>query len=327
MRVRVTRQGLKMTRSPNAAPVLHRDLDIPLRGQRPEAMIVLGPGAYVRADEWSDLFIDGRLRTRAAAVDARLVDERGAFGYTTALAIHDIPVLGGRDDRVDYIVGDTCGRHNARDVRRRHELLPAADVVIVGGFRVTTLERAIYDVIRLGSLEMAVVAFDAALYRTAWNEADNSYDERAAEVVRSRVLRRIREHSGARGIRQARFVAAFADGRARLPGESLLRLRLWQFGVLDAVPQYRVDFEGARYALLDLALPAWGRWLEFDGAVKYSDDEMLADRTAQQTLADQARRQAAIERVTGWRCDRAVWADVLTLDGFARFRRSIALYA
>lgn len=313
---------------PNRRPsvlVLARSSDVPFRGHDAASLRQLGRGAYVVSAEWDDLFVEARLRTRITAVERRQTGEGSVFARAAALAVHGLPVYGG-DDRVDLIVGGTCTRHNAHDVRRHHEPIPEEDVVIVDGVRVTTLERTVYDVIRTRSLESAVIAFDAAMRKLAWDDRTNTYDEVTAGAFRRRIRDRIHAHAGARGIRQARFVVEFADGRAQLPGESLLRLRVWQAGLPTPVLQYRVQLEGARYALLDVALPARRRWLEFDGSVKYTDERMMVGGDLQATLAAESTRQAAVERVTGWRCDRLGWQDVRTIDAFARVQRAIDLY-
>lgn len=231
-----------------------------------------------------------------------------------------------RGDRIDVIVPSETTRHSAQDVRRHQHPLSGADIVAIDGVRVTSLERTIFDVIRAGSLETAVVGFDAALHHLAWSNDTNTYDKEIARQFTDAVRRRISAHSGARGIRQARFVADFADGRARLPGESLTRLRAWQVNLPTPLLQYRVDFDDQGYALLDVAFPGLQRWLEFDGAVKYTDSAMLAGRTADEVMSDQRRRQSRVEQVTTWHCDHVVWADVVTIDAFLAFQREISLY-
>ena len=305
--------------------LLARQSHLAFRGHDEGTLTRLRRGAYVITSEWDELFVETRLRTRAIAIHRRQLGTSSAFARMAALALHGIPVYG-RDDRVDVIVGGTCKRHNSHDVRRHHDPLPDEDVVLIDGLRVTTLERTIYDVIRTGSLESAVIALDAALRMIAWDDATNTYDEVAAESFRQRIRERIRAHPGARGIRQARFVVEFADGRAHSPGESLLRLRAWQTGLPAPLLQHRVELGGGRYALLDAALPTRRRWLEFDGDVKYTDGDMLVDGDLQATLAAQAERQAAVERATGWRCDRVGWRHVSTIDAFTRFQRDIDLY-
>lgn len=314
-----------MSTPAKATLYLARELAPVSLGRDREAFLELAPGARVLTSEWDSLFVDARLRTRVAAVSRR-VDRAGAFCRAAALAQHGIPVFGAPDDRVDLVAHAGRTRHNARDVRRHHEPLPAGDVQEVGGVRVTTLERTLYDVMRTARLETAVVAGDAVLRHLAWDPATNQYDAVAADAFRDRIGARLAASPGARGVRQARFVAEFADGRAQLPGESLTRLRFWQFRLPDPELQRRVELGGGRYALLDLALPRRRRWVEFDGEAKYSDATMLAGRSADQVVAAQLRRQRAVERATGWRCDRIGWSHVLTVDAFERWHREIDLF-
>ena len=272
------------------------------------------------------MFSEARLCTLAAAVASRIDQDASAFAVLTATALHGLPVYASRGDRVDLVVRGQHTRHSAPDVRRHQWPLPADDVVDINGLRVTSLARTLYDVIRLCSLEAALIAMDAALHRVAWNDDDNTYDEDLAQALTAAIEARVAAHPGARGIRQGRFVLEFADGRAQSPGESLARLRMWQLQLPAPILQLRVGLPGGRYALLDLALPGLERWLEFDGAVKYSDPRMLAGRTPDEVRSDEAQRQDAVERVTGWDCDRMGWEHVASLDAFVAFRRTINLY-
>src|SRR3546814_7568878 len=102
-------------------------------------------------------------------------------------------------------------------------LLPE-DVTEREGLLVTSLPRTIVDVIRTVSTEAAIAYFDAALRLVAWR-GHGRYDGEAAERFRAEIVARLEAMPGARGIRQARVVASFADGRAQLPGESVSRDR------------------------------------------------------------------------------------------------------
>ena len=192
--------------------------ELRLSGFDPGSLTRLRDGAYVFTPAWEELFAEGRLRSRARAVQNGSRRAYGAFALTTAAAFHELPLYRVRSDRVDMILAGKHTRHNGPDVVRHHMPLPDEDVVIIDGIRVTSLERTVYDLIRLTSLETAVIAFDAALHHVAWDDATNEYDSEAAERFRSAVQQRVRAHRGARGIRQARFVVSFADGRAGSAG-------------------------------------------------------------------------------------------------------------
>jgi len=312
-----------MTARQNHARVITRHPQFGYTGLDRTSLTRLSVGAYARTAEWDALFVEGRLRTRAHAVAHRITNPRAAFWGASAAALHDLPVYRVAADRVDMVVPGRHTRRNSTDVVRHQAPLPETDVVIIGGVRVTSLDRTVYDVIRTRSLECAVVVFDAALRAQAW--MGNTYEVEVAEAFRARVERRIRDNPGARGIRQARFVTSFADGRADRPGESISRLWMWQLGAPDPELQYRVEFGDGTYALLDFAWPALGRWGEFDGTSKYSDATMLAGRTAEQVLESQRAREGRVRQATGWHPDRWGFAQMPTIDAFAEHLRKIGL--
>jgi hypothetical protein len=167
--------------------------------------------------------------------------------------------------------------------------------------------------------------FDAALRLIAWDDATRSYDSAAAGRFRELVAGRIRRGAGARGIRQARLVSQVADGRAQLPGESVTRLWLYLLGAPSPHLQYRVDFDDGSFALLDLAWPDRGRWMEFDGEVKYGDPDFMSGRSVEEVRRRQRVREARIAAVTGWHCDRHGFDQMATFDQFAAYIRSIGL--
>ncbi|MFH8252126.1 hypothetical protein ACH3VR_17305 [Microbacterium sp. B2969] len=178
--------------------------------------------------------------------------------------------------------------------------IPDEDVTQRWGVACTTLERTVYDVIRVFSREAAVACMDAALRRMAAPSGDaRDYDDADAEEFRGRVRARIAQNAGARGIRQARWVCEFGDGRAELPGESVSRVYLNDLGfrgIRTQVPvpgprgtDYRVDF-GIEDAL------AWG---EFDGEGKYTDPELLRGRTREDVVREEKEREDWIRATTG----------------------------
>lgn len=288
-----------------------------------EELVRLRPGIRARSAEWDSLYGEGRMRTLARAVALRTANPRTTNSHTTAAALHGLPLFRVRADRVHLIVPGAHTRHDSPDVIRHHVPLSDEEVVIMGGLRVTSLSRTVYDVIRMTSLDAAVACFDAALRTVAWDDVSHGYDTRSAEGFRQDVLDCIIAHSGARGIRQARFVTDFADGRAQLPGESVSRLWMWQLGMPDPELQLRVELDTGGVALLDFAWPALGRWAEFDGEVKYTDPDMLAGRTADDVRRLQDQREDAVRRATGWRVDRWGWDHAPTFASFAALMRRI----
>ena len=313
-----------MAKQRQEARVIPRSADQALsyRGIEPGLLRSVRGGARVLSADWDALFAEGRLRTLAHAVAARTENEAAANSHTTAAALHGLSLYRTRTDRVHLIVPGRHTRKNSRDVVRHHLPLENPDVEVIDGLRVTTLERTVYDVIRMASLETAVVCFDAALRRVAWDDRAHEYPSAAARL-RGGVMNRIADNAGTRGIRQARFVTEFADGRAQLPGESVSRLWMWQLGMPAPELQWRVDLGGSRFALLDFAWPQLRRWAEFDGEIKYTDPELLDGRTAEEVRQAQDIRERAVQRATGWRVDRWGFDRMQTLDAFATYVRGL----
>ena len=318
-----------MVKQRQEARVIPRSSDHSLsyRGIEPGLLRSVRGGARVLSADWDALFGEGRVRTLAHAVAARTENESAANSHTTAAALHGLSLYRSRTDRVHLIVPGSHTRRNSRDVVRHHLPLENTDVEVIDGLRVTTLERTVYDVIRTASLETAVVCFDAALRRFAWDESSHQYSPSAAAGLRDGVIDRIVKNSGARGIRQARFVAEFADGRAQLPGESVSRLWMWQLGMPVPELQWRVDLGAGRFALLDFAWPQLRRWAEFDGDNKYTDPELLDGRTAEEVRRSQDLRERAVRRTTGWRVDRWGFDRMQSLDAFAAFVQGLGFTA
>ncbi|GAA5204892.1 hypothetical protein [Microbacterium kyungheense] len=294
-------------------------------GIAPGLLARVRPGAYALASEWEQLYSEMRLRTLAHAVASRQRDGLATFCRATASALWRQSVFRTRSDRVDVIVPRPYTRRDTADVVRHQEPLPENDVALIDGLRVTSLDRTVYDVIRTGSPEAGIVAFDDALRKTAWDEVALTYDHTSAEAFRTLVRERVVAGTRARGIRQARVLTELADGRTQLPGEAVSRLWMLQLGVPPPQLQLRVELGDGRFALLDQAWPERGRWMEFDGAIKIADADFMSGRTAAQVAADQHERERLVVRATGWRCDRYGFEQLASLDVFAGYLRSIGM--
>ncbi len=82
-------------------------------------------GIAVWAQEWEALYSEGRVRTLAHAVFARMRDEEAAASHATAAAVHRLPLYRVRADRIDVICPGANTRHDSSDVVRHHMPLPA----------------------------------------------------------------------------------------------------------------------------------------------------------------------------------------------------------
>jgi hypothetical protein len=73
----------------------------------------------------------------------------------------------------------------------------------------------------------------------------------------------------------ARLAMQFADGRSESPGESLARAALARFEVAAAEPQVEVWKEGVFVARVDLLVWRGLLAVEFNGAVKFTEEGVL----------------------------------------------------
>jgi len=215
----------------------------------------------------AELPVDFAVRTRAAYL---LVSHRGGVlaGYSAAL-----------------LLGADCGPAHGpaevivpADARSQPGLLvyrdqvPASEVVVADGCRVTSAERTAWDLARRLPLVEAVVTTDALA--------------RLGSFPPAALLARRRAAPGARGCRRLDEVVALADPRAESPPETRLRLALVRGGLPRPEVQFRVlDEHGFVLARVDLAYPDARLAIEYDGAVHLGRRRWIRDRERDATLA------------------------------------------
>jgi hypothetical protein len=239
-------------------------------------------GVYAREADWNGQFTEGRQRASARAA-ARGFRVPQVFALHTSAALHGLPLfrVAGQDQRVHTIT--TAAASDTASVVRHELPLPDSDIAARDGLLVTSLERTVFDLIRILPVEAGVALADAALRQREDAEAGG------AAALRDALIERIARSPGARGIRRARTVMAFADHRADSAGESAGRWFLHVLGFQDVriqVPfpgphgrDYRLDFK-FRHGIGEL-----------DGAAKYRDPRFLRGRTPEEALIDEKRRE------------------------------------
>ena len=261
-------------------------------------------GWYMRSEEWSRLWPEGAHLAHVLAV-AR--DARGGavMSHLSAAVLWGLPVYRCPMTRVQMTVPSPSRISSGPDVMRHVAPLDASDVVVRHGIRCTSLRRTVFDVIRTTTVETAVACADAAermmiLRGREWDlEARDSWRRSMRELLVAA--------NGARGIRQARRVAEFADGRAQLPGESVSRLQLVRLGF--AVPDLQVRVPGPQHNdyFVDFAMKDVRSLGEFDGTAKYTDEALRRGLPLDVVLLEEKRREDWIRGVTQWRFAR--WGD------------------
>jgi len=249
-------------------------------------------GFYVGARGWTGIHVEDRHLIQVVAADAARRDGEVVFVGVSAAVAHRLPLFRVTPEYV-HVAGprtDAVARPKA-GLAHHGVSLPDEDKVVIDGLPCSSLSRTVVDLARTLPREAAIAAADAALRHVAWDARARCYDSEAADDFRRGLLNRLSKAAGARGIRQARFVAAFADGRAQLPGESVSRLLLNDLGF--APPRLQVPFagpDGEAWAI-DFGLDDVGAWGEFDGKSKYTDAAFLAGRTPEQALLEEKYRE------------------------------------
>ncbi|MBI5161614.1 MAG: hypothetical protein HY996_09415 [Micrococcales bacterium] len=257
-------------------------------------VVRIGHGAYVRTEQWERMDPDARFRSviRAAAY---LFPGAGPFSHRSAAVLLGLPSPDPWPRRAEVIAAPD-GSVRAVTGLLRH-LAPMPDeIVIVEGFPVTTLARTVVDVARTARPRVGLVMADHLLAR------DSS-------PGRQDLLRELERLAGSSGLRRARQIIEFADGRAGSPGETVSRLCFWTIGA--PMPQLQVPFSDTfgLIGIVDFWWPEFGLIGEFDGRVKYQRSEFLAGRSAAEAVIDEKRREDRLRalgpRVLRWGWDEA----------------------
>ncbi|MBN9613531.1 MAG: hypothetical protein J0H64_08760 [Actinobacteria bacterium] len=295
--------------------VAHGFTEAGLRGMvhRGELLRIL-QGRYVFATDWEALNGEDRHLLRALAVDAGAVGSP-VFSHFTSALLHGLPLLRFDLTRVHISSSrapDTPaqGQQKAPSpsdgsrarVIRHHRLADTNDLARTGGLVHTSLIRAVVEVTRTAPFAAGVVCADAALRRLV------RMDDLATETARTRLLAHLDTLPGAPGTARARRVLRFASALAESPLESLSRLQLARLG-FEILEQVAVPARRGRPYRLDFELIGRRCFVEADGKVKYTDEDMLNGRTANEKVFEEKRRGDWISGVTGKSVLHIGWPD------------------
>lgn len=271
-------------------------------------------GRYVETSSWDDLWSEGRHLLQVLAVHENSDAPGPVFWGPSAAVEHRLPLCHLVPTHVHTaILGERHGRSRAKVVW--HNVgITEDDIVEVDGIRCTSLDRTVLDLACSTSPMTGLSAADAALRREAVRGHEHNPEAAAAWHAR---LERRAEGISVRGVRKARDVIAFADGRAHLPGESVSRLHLRELGFRDLMLQTHVVGPDGEDYWLDFGFPRSRVFGEFDGVVKYLDPTLRNGRALDEILLAEKHREDAIRGVTGWRTVRWAWEHVRTPDALA----------
>lgn len=276
-------------------------------------------GCYVLAADWDQAHEEDRHLLAVLSVCSRMsAAADDVVSHESAAVVHGLPLLRCQAPRVHLSGARTDGVVTARRRVARHRVTVSPDDrCVVEGIPCTTLERTVFDVVRLLPFEAALACADAALHLVAWHPRLRTYDADAAEEFRTRVRDRLAHASGARGVRQGRQVIDFADGRAASPLETISRWYLHVLGFAPPSLQVRVPgpVEGRWYEI-DLGLDDVGAWAEVDGNTKYFELGLTRGASARQIFIAEKEREDWVRATTNrpfarWGASHLASAEVL----------------
>lgn len=261
-------------------------------------------GWYLAGDGWDELWPEGAHLAHVLAV-ARDSGGGGVMSHLSAAVLWDLPVYRSSMARVHMTVPPASRISSGPDVMRHSAPLGPDDIAVRHGIRCTSLRRTVFDVVRTTSPENAVACADAA--ERMMMLRGREWDLDAREAWRRGMTELLATAAGVRGVRQARRVLEFADGRAQLPGESVSRLQLVRLGFATPELQVRVAGPNGDDYFVDFGLREVRTLGEFDGETKYTDEAMLRGIPLAEVVLAEKRREDWIRGVTQWRFVR--WGD------------------
>lgn len=270
---------------------------------------------YAEAAELDALWPEGRHLVEVMAARLNAAAAGPVFWGPSAAVLHGLPLFKTAPRRIHVaIVGSRHTRTRA-GIAQHDVDLPDGDVVEIDGMLCTSLDRTVLDLARTVSPEAAVAAADAALRRECMT--GHLHDAERAAQWHARMAERA-ARSSSRGIRRARDLLAFADGRAQLPGESVSRLHLRSLGFRDVQLQVPViGADGDEY-WLDFGFGRSQVFGEFDGRAKYVDPALRAGQPLEDVLLAEKRREDDVRGVTSWGFARWDGHHIATPDALGR---------
>ena len=260
---------------------------------------------FVSSELWAGLWPESRHRIELCAAVQEMRGGAGVASHLSAAAAWGLPLFRHVPREVEFTIHGHLRAATRAGIRRHLNALDHSDVVVIDGVRCTSLERTVFDVARTYRAEVALACMDAAL-RSVSVDGQN-WDAGAHAAWKDRMSARARESSGARGIKQARWLIDIADGRAQLPGESVSRLHLIRLGFARPELQVPVAGPAGRTYWVDFRLGDVAAWGEFDGKDKYLDDVMRSGKTIEEVVLDEKKREDWIRGTTQGRFAR--WGD------------------
>lgn len=252
-------------------------------------------GAYVDAPYFHAVDARGQHALVSRAV-LRQANTRASLSHASALVWYDAPEYGLDLSLVHLTRHDSKAGRREAGVHQHCGQLVAGDVVERHGVSMMSPTRAGLELTTLADTESSLIQLNHLLHtgRTTLPQLEARYslmNEWPSTLTTDLVLR-------------------LADPRIDGAGESRTFYLCYEHSLPMPVPQYEVlDDLGILLARLDFAWPKLGKFLEFDGKIKYEKLLRPGERASDVVIREK-RREATVCRRTGWDCMRLDWSDL-----------------
>ncbi|TQM02222.1 type IV toxin-antitoxin system AbiEi family antitoxin domain-containing protein [Pseudonocardia kunmingensis] len=253
-------------------------------------------GVYVEGAVPDDVLARHVLQVEAAL--AQLAGD-AVVSHVSAAVLHGLSIWRVPLGRVHVTRARRNGGRCGVLVHVHTAALDPAEVVTIGGLRVTSLARTVADLARSLPFEQAVVLADSAMFH-----------RRRDRVERADLIAALERAPRWPGSPAARRVIAFAEGLSESVGESRSRVALAAAGVAPPVLQWKVHAAatGAFIGRVDFAWPERRVVAEFDGLVKYGRTLRPGQDPVEVLVAEKVREDALRAEDLGM--VRWTWADL-----------------
>jgi hypothetical protein len=216
----------------------------------------------LRRGVWAETAVleaaDDRLR-HAMTVQAELLvlGPRWYAAGRSAAVLSELPLIGPPPSRAQLVAEPRCREERSNVRHRQLAVLPAVERRSALGLPCTAVQRTVVDIARREPFRNGVVVADAVLRK--------GVDRRWLLAVLATMERWP-------GVERARRVAAFADGLAESPLESISRVAIHELGLPAPELQVEVWLAGRFLGRVDKLWRGFNTVGEDDGVAKYGAD-------------------------------------------------------
>lgn len=267
----------------------------------------LARGVFVEREDWERA--GPRRKIELATLSQVPEGSRVIIAGVAAAVLHGLPLLNtlgaGAGHHIDLATSSRlkAGQHGI-PVRRVSGAIQDIDVVRMHGRRVTDVPKTVIDICRSTDLRSGLVVADAAL--RGW-------------TTKAELLAVLDAYRRSPGNRRAREVIAMATELSGSVGESLTKLAIVRSGLAnDDELLQQVSFSDGygEIGRVDFYIPALGLVIEFDGDVKYSNNNA---RCTEQVMTRELKREKRLKNL-GLEVVRLTWRDVIDGDCVSMLR-------